>query len=741
MREQGVRSLSGSDGVTEIGQAADGSRFLAARSAGGRAYLYFDLQDEATAAIDGPVYVRVEYLDHALTGRLLVEYDSDTGEGTPTPTAYRVAERQAGGWLLGSGQWRTAIFELQSPLFAGRQNLEADFRISAGSPRIRAVELSTTRPADWEQVNAAPDLAPLVKIGPGGELIIGGFDPGKPEDVEPQTRALEAAAPALKALGVTSSEIYVRWNLCEPEEGVYDWSVYDAYVDVYKRTGLKWVPFIIIGPAYSLPDWYHEQPGSQGYVCLEHGEETHVQSLWNPVMREHVARFLQAFCERYRDSGVIESILLGVTGNYGETIYLASGNDWTAGTHGNYHTHMGFWAGDPYAVESFRAWLAEKYGSDEKLQAAWGKTDATLEAVKPFLRQEAPSDRAWVDFVTWYTGSMTGYAEFWLANTRKHFDGEIYLCTGGHAPPEHGANFADQSKLAAEYNAGIRITNEANDYTLNFFLTRWVASACRQYGTYYAFEPAGPINPAGIVARVYNATASGARGLHFYYPNLFDTPQATETFVRVGDHFRQREPITEIAVYYPQTHVTLFGQDLTDRFRPLRDRFDFAFMSDRQILDGGLKETKALVILWGTTSEAETWQAIHQWVRDGGLLLFSDGLGPLRTVGGDTKIHDQVILGDPGKGEILVQKRGGNDIAYRDFLTHALAGSGRLSPRTRQMIAADGREDGVYVTLCENELLWLNATGREMEREGVTLPPASIVSQPLEAGEPESRDD
>lgn len=48
------------------------------------------------------------------------------------------------------------------------------------------------------------------------------------------------------------------------------------------------------------------------------------------------------------------------------------------------------------------------------------------------------------------------------------------------------------------------------------------------------------------------------------------------------------------------------------------------------------------------------------------------------------------------------------------------------------MVSFDGREDGVYVTLFEDELLWLNMTGQEVERGGVKLPPASIVSEPLE---------
>src|SRR5690606_7630776 len=118
------------------------------------------------------------------------------------------------------------------------------------------------------------------------------------------------------------------------------------------------------------------------------------------------------------------------------------------------------------------------------------------------------------------------------------------------------------------------------------------------------------------------------------------------------------------------------------------------------------KQTKALVVLWGTTSEEATWRAIAQWVRDGGVLIFSDGLGPLRTVGGDTAIHGEVIEADPSKGRIVVQERGGDDISYRAFITATLADAPELSEATRQMIAADGREDGVYVTLCQDELLW-----------------------------------
>src|ERR1044071_4639071 len=77
-----------------------------------------------------------------------------------------------------------------------------------------------------------------VTIGAGGELIIGGFDPNKPADADTLPKQLEEALPKLKALGITSHEGYVRWNLCEVEEGKFDWTVYDKFVAVYKKHGI-----------------------------------------------------------------------------------------------------------------------------------------------------------------------------------------------------------------------------------------------------------------------------------------------------------------------------------------------------------------------------------------------------------------------------------------------------------------------------------------------------------------------
>ncbi len=76
---------------------------------------------------------------------------------------------------------------------------------------------------------------------------------------------------------MTSHEVHVRWGLCEPEPGKRDWSMYDRFVDLYKRQGIRWVPFLVCGPAYTLLDWYYAKHGSQGYVGLEHNKESGIQ--------------------------------------------------------------------------------------------------------------------------------------------------------------------------------------------------------------------------------------------------------------------------------------------------------------------------------------------------------------------------------------------------------------------------------------------------------------------------------
>jgi len=237
------------------------------------------------------------------------------------------------------------------------------------------------------------------------------------------------------------------------------------------------------------------------------------------------------------------------------------------------------------------------------------------------------------------------------------------------------------------------------------------------------------VNVPGGVARVYNATASGARGLHYYYPNLFNGKDAFNNFVRTGDQFTQRDPITEIALYYPETFIKLNSPDILSYAQKLRERFDFNYISDEQITDAGLAHTKALVLMLGNIAEAASWRRITDWVRKGGVLIYPTGMGRLRTVERDETPHEELFGPNAklGKGRVVVFDGAGDSTEYRDFICATLAAARELSADSRLMVSADGKDDGVFVTVAApGKLLWLNYTNKPVIRNGIEIPAYSI---------------
>jgi hypothetical protein len=133
----------------------------------------------------------------------------------------------------------------------------------------------------------------------------------------------------------------------------------------------------------------------------------------------------------------------------------------------------------------------------------------------------------------------------------------------------------------------------------------------------------------------------------------------------------------------------------------------------------------------GNTAEERTWDAIMAWVRSGGLLLSPDGMGRLRTVEGDEEPHERLFGAGArsGKGRTVTFSGFGQTAPYREFVTRELAKASSLSAGTRAMIAGDGKEDGVYVTLCApNELLWLNMTKQPVRKGAATVPAFGIAA-------------
>jgi hypothetical protein len=158
------------------------------------------------------------------------------------------------------------------------------------------------------------------------------------------------------------------------------------------------------------------------FRCLEHGRDSKIQSLFNPEFRPYVERFLKAFSDRYRETGMIQCVLLGVSG---------------------------------------------MYGGVASLNAAWNTRYASFDAIEPFLPDRAVCDQARADFVEWYQQAMTDWAVFWARTARKAFPGmPVYVSTGGNGDPMFSADFTAQAAALASVGVGLRITNETSDYRL-----------------------------------------------------------------------------------------------------------------------------------------------------------------------------------------------------------------------------------------------------------------------------------
>jgi hypothetical protein len=104
---------------------------------------------------------------------------------------------------------------------------------------------------------------------------------------------------AVKTYGITSLQSYVYWAEIEKERGKLDFSAYDQLVEIIKNHGLHWVPFIILGPNYSVPEWFHRSAESVYAKCIEHDRECDIQSIWNPYLPGYVERFMKLMSERF----------------------------------------------------------------------------------------------------------------------------------------------------------------------------------------------------------------------------------------------------------------------------------------------------------------------------------------------------------------------------------------------------------------------------------------------------------
>jgi hypothetical protein len=452
------------------------------------------------------------------------------------------------------------------------------------------------------------------------EIVVCGVPFGTPEEV-----------PALKLMkehGFTSVQIYVFWRHIEPaRRGEFVWDYYDRQVKLIQDAGMKWVPFLIFGPPYGFPDWWLEDPRHVGMVCLEHGTENRVESIWNPHWPAEVSRLLEAFAAHYLPWNVIESVQPGISGDYGEAIFPAVGN-WP----GMYHTHRGYWCLDAFAVKSLQDTMKAQYRDISALNAAWRANYGDFSEIAPFLRHKAPSRTAYFDFLMWYKESMTSYDDFWMKECRRVFpETPVYMCTGGSEEPWLGADFAQQAKASARHGGGIRLTNETNTFSKNYYNTAHTVSACKYYGAYMGLEPVGPMIPKGVTTRMFGSAAYGNRQIFHYYGNLKSDGYGVEGAKRAlqyADLIYERPLDSKVAMFWPLDQAWVesapVSTDISIAMNYIRRQFEVWMLSETLILDGALDGVNVLVLLGASFTRRAVLEKIADWVKAGGVLLTNE---------------------------------------------------------------------------------------------------------------------
>lgn len=654
-----------------------------------------------------PFWLVLEYLDEGY-GLISV------GPAGRRGLRYIPWSRQWGVARLNTGRIRRATFRIDGPQSRSAGSaIEAplEFHVN-GVEYLRAIYLDDSQP----EIEPVPEVKPAIQFDDDFQRDINvGADSPLGQEAE-GLAAIRNMAPLVRALGFNGVEGYVQWNYVEEKQGVYDWSHYDGVVNELQKYGLKWFPLLIVGSAYSLPDWFYNSKENVPFECLEHHLTFDVQSIFAHYQDPHVEQFLSEFGKHYGDSKALLGLRLGPSGNYGEAQYPATGN--LGYRRGAVHTHIGYWAADPYASPAFQKWLQAKYGSIDKLNQAWEDHFTSFDQIQTFLPTSTPVPRKQLDFANWYMGAMSDWCGQWAEWARADMPkASIYQSSGGWGPTQIGTDYTAQAKTMAQLHGGIRLTNESDNYPLNFAITRMASSAARFYGAKLGYEPGGFASMRGVVARIYNTLTNGGEHLFYYSSNLFGNDQGAEAWRKFAPLLNQRaKPVIEVAAFYPDTSIALNDEELRylfasaylTRVEAMRSITDFDYASEQMILDGALDRYKVLLCMWGAYTEKPVLERIDAWVKAGGTIIWiARPRGLPQTPEGDSSIAQAWQRGEVGKGKAyFYQGDPEPPDEYVEFVQRQLLEMKQLRPEVHRALEIAKPRD-VYWSVLENGKLAL----------------------------------
>lgn len=198
------------------------------------------------------------------------------------------------------------------------------------------------------------------------------------------------------------------WSRIEPRSGEMDWSWMDEAIDVLGCAGLK----VILGtPTAAPPKWLVDlhpdilPVGADGRV-RKFGARRHY-CFSSRRYRQEAARIAEAMAERYGQHPFVHA--WQIDNEYGD--------------HDTIHSYS------PEALIAFRLWLADRYGSIDTLNEAWGTSFWSMhynsfdEIDLPNSLVEEPSPTHLVDYFRFSSDEVRSFNRIQADILRRHSPG------------------------------------------------------------------------------------------------------------------------------------------------------------------------------------------------------------------------------------------------------------------------------------------------------------------------------
>lgn len=318
---------------------------------------------------------------------------------------------------------------------------------------------AATTPTWADQITSANVMAPL-SIDNSGEWA------------DFQNRLFTA-----KSMGVDAVSVDIWWGRVEGSgDQQFDWSYYDTILNTIETAGLKWAPIISFHQCggnvgddcnIPIPNWIWNHYNGVNANDLKYKSEqgnysVETVSLWaDDLVLSEYTEFLQAFEAKYGHKAAITQEINISMGPAGELRY-PSYNSHDSGT--GYPTRGAFQAYGTRAINDFRNWTINKYGSLNGVNQAWGTSLTSRLDISPpsnatfFINQGDQYNTAYGrDFIRWYHASLIGHGNRMLDNADAALSGAFAnIPLGFKIPGIHWKMGApDNTKRSAEFAAGL----------------------------------------------------------------------------------------------------------------------------------------------------------------------------------------------------------------------------------------------------------------------------------------------